>query len=217
MEEKKIDVKEVWDNAYKESMREELGWYESVPEPSLSLIKKYVPSRYKEVLDAGCGESTLLQSFIDNGFKELAGMDLSSEAIKFQKENLKYIQGETEISLKVGDLTEKLNFEKKGTLWHDRAVFHFIFEDSLRKNYKENVKKYLEDDGIFILACFSRENEAERCNGLLVNKQNVEDLEKFFEDSFVMIESLKYSYTMPWGDVRKYIYCIFSKKSYNLS
>ena len=213
----KNEIKEIWDEAYKENLREELGWYEAVPEPSLSLIKKYALNKNEKILDAGCGESTLLQSLIENKFKDIEGIDLSSEAIAFQKKNLKYSELDVEINLKVADLTENLKFDKKGKIWHDRAVFHFLFDDSLRKNYKDNVKKFLVNEGIFILSCFSKENEAEKCNGLLVNKQDVKELECFFEDSFSLKETLEYNYKMPWGDTRKYIYCIFLKKSYNLN
>lgn len=213
----KNEIKEIWNQVYKENSREELGWYEVIPEPSLSLIKKYTLNKKEKILDAGCGESTLLQSLIENEFKDIEGIDLSSEAIDFQKKSLKYSELDVEIKLKVADLTENLKFDKKGKIWHDRAVFHFLFDDSLRKNYKDNVKKFLINEGVLILSCFSKENEAERCNGLLVNKQGVKELEYFFEDSFILKETLEYDYKMPWGDIRKYIYCIFLKKSYNLS
>ena len=67
----KNEIKEIWDEAYKENLREELGWYEAVPEPSLSLIKKYALNKNEKILDAGCGESTLLQSLIENEFKDI--------------------------------------------------------------------------------------------------------------------------------------------------
>nr|WP_274722667.1 class I SAM-dependent methyltransferase [Cetobacterium somerae] len=193
-----------------------MGWYEVIPEPSLSLIKKYTLNKNEKILDAGCGESTLLQFLVDNEFKDIEGIDLSSEAIDFQKKSLKYSELDVEIKLKVADLTENLEFNKKGKIWHDRAVFHFLFDSSLRRNYKNNVKKFLVNEGVLILSCFSKKNEAIKCNGLLVNKQDIKELEEFFKDSFVLIESLEYDYIMPWGDIRKYIYCIFLKKSYNL-
>ena len=212
----KNEIKEIWDGVYKENSREELGWYEVIPEPSLSLLKKYTLNKNEKILDAGCGESTLLQFLVDNEFKDIEGIDLSSEAIDFQKKSLKYSELDVEIKLKVADLTENLEFNKKGKIWHDRAVFHFLFDSSLRRNYKNNVKKFLVNEGVLILSCFSKKNEAIKCNGLLVNKQDIKELEEFFKDSFVLIESLEYDYIMPWGDIRKYIYCIFLKKSYNL-
>lgn len=207
----KDKIEKIWDRTYKESLREELGWYEAISEPSLSLIKKYHLDRSQKILDAGCGESTLIQSLIDNNFKDIEGIDLSLEAINFQKKNLKNIQSDSNIVLRKANLTEGLKFERKGMLWHDRAVFHFIFEESLRESYKKNIKNFLDDNGIFILALFSKENEAEKCNGFLVNKQSIEEVNEFFKDSFLLKETLEYDYKMPWGDVRKYIYCIFSK------
>lgn len=205
-----MNNKNAWDEVYKENDREELGWYEHTPEPSLSLIKKYLKNKKSIVLDAGCGEGTLIQSLLDNGFEKIIGMDFSSQAIGFLKENLKQTEGK-EVELRVEDLSQNISFHEQGELWHDRAVFHFFQEDSLRGKYKENLNRFLKPQGIFVIACFSKENEAEKCNGLPVHKYTVKELQEYFKDSFKLKESLIYTYTMPFGDIRNYIYCIFSK------
>lgn len=203
---------EIWNQTYMENRREELGWYESTPEPSLSLIKKYVLDKKKKILDAGCGESTLIQALIDNGFQDIEGIDLSSQAIEFLKKNLNRTH-DSEVFLRAGDLTKNLNFEKKGILWHDRAVFHFLQDAVSKEMYKLNLKKFLEKDGIFIISCFSKENEAEKCNGFPVQKYTADEVKSFFEDSFQLEETFSYDYVMPWGDTRNYVYVVFSKKN----
>ena len=50
------------------------------------------------------------------------------------------------------------------------------------------------------------------CNGLPVKKYNLEDLKKIFSDNFKFEESLLWDYIMSSGDIRKYIYAVFSKK-----
>lgn len=201
----------IWDETYRGNSREELGWYEATPEPSLSLIKKYVLDKKGKIIDVGCGESTLIQSLMDEGFQEIEGIDLSSSAIEFLQKNIKIPFG-AEVYLREGDLTENLNFEKRGKLWHDRAVFHFLQDESSKKSYKLNLNRFLEEEGFFILACFSKENESEKCNGFPICKYSAEELEKFFEDSFQLEEVLSYDYTMPWGDKRNFLYMVFSKK-----
>lgn len=205
-----MEREKIWNQTYLENSREELGWYEGLPEPSLSLVKKYVTDKKEKILDAGCGESTLIQYLSDEGFQNIEGIDLSSRAIEFLQKNLKIALG-AKIFLREGDLTKDLTFDGKGRLWHDRAVFHFLQENSFKEVYKSNLEKFLEKDGFFILACFSKENEAERCNGFPVCKYTSEELRVFFKDSFNLKETFSYDYIMPWGDKRKFIYMVFSK------
>lgn len=207
-------MKENWDAVYKEVRREELGWYENGSCKSVSLIEKYAKNKEKLILDAGCGETTLIQLLVEKGYHEIIGIDFSIEAINFLK-NTMILEEKTKLHLEVRDLTEKIEFFKKGSLWHDRAVFHFLQTSKDREAYKNNLKNFLEKDGIFIISCFSKKNEAEKCNNLLVKKYDLEELVKIFGDSFELKEFLEYDYKMPWGDIRKYITCVFSKMSEN--
>ncbi len=202
---------EEWDTAYVENSPEDLGWYEKISEPSLTLIKKYLKEREKTVLDAGCGESTLIQSLLDNGYRNLIGIDISSQAIKFLNENIRLPKDAT-LELRRENLTEQLNFKKQGGLWHDRAVFHFLQKRTEQQGYKKNLFNFLGKGDIFIIACYSDENSAEMCNGLPVKKYNLEDLKKIFSDNFKFEESLLWDYIMSSGDIRKYIYAVLSKK-----
>ncbi|MBC2851854.1 class I SAM-dependent methyltransferase [Cetobacterium sp. 8H] len=203
-------MKENWDEIYKELKREELGWYEKESCKSIDLIQKYTKDKEKIILDAGCGETTLIQSLIEKGYQEIIGIDFSIEAINFLKKTI--ILGEkTKLHLEVKDLTDRIEFLKKGSIWHDRAVFHFLQTSKDREAYKNNLKNFLEKDGIFIISCFSKKNDAEKCNDLLVKKYDLKELIEIFGDSFKFKESLEYDYKMPWGDIRKYITCVFSK------
>ncbi|MBC2857193.1 methyltransferase domain-containing protein [Cetobacterium sp. 2A] len=206
-----MEIKDIWNETYCENSREELGWYEDVPEPSLSLIKKYLKNKSEKILDAGCGESTLIQSLLENGYSNLEGIDLSSQAITFLKENIEIPKG-SKVSLRVENLTNQIYFENVGKLWHDRAVFHFLENESSKKSYKNNLINFLKSGGIFIISCFSKDNDAEKCNGLSVYKYNTDDLINFFGDSFKLEETLTHCYLTPWGDNRKYVYCVFSKE-----
>lgn len=206
-----LDIKKFWDEIYNENSRDNLGWYEPISEQSLSLIKKYSKDRDKIILDAGCGETTLLQSLLDEKFSNVQGVDISSEALKFLESNIK-IPKNANLVLRIADLTNDLNFEKKGIIWHDRAVFHFIHDKNLKERYKNNLNKFLDKEGVFILSCFSSENSTDICSGLKVKRYSKEELVNFFKDSFTLVESFIYEYTMPWGDIRKFIYCVFIKK-----
>lgn len=205
-------MKNPWDIVYEESSIEELGWYEKESQPSLSLIEKHSQNKDNLILDAGCGETTLIQELINKNYTNIYGIDLSSVAINFLKNNVK-TPNNFKLSLEVKNLTDDLSFSTKGNLWHDRAVFHFLHSDKDRETYKKNILNFLEDKGILILSCFSKENSAERCNNLLVKKYDEKELISFFSDSFTLLENFSYDYTMPWGDNRKFLYFVFQKNS----
>lgn len=206
----KIKLQEIWDEVYKENNREDLGWYESIPEPSLSLIKKYNKDFNEIIVDAGCGESTLIENLIASNYKNIIGIDISSSAIDFLKNNTSIVGS---INFINQDLSEEINLNDKVALWHDRAVFHFLIDDTKRNVYKRNLINNLSKNGVFIIACFSDKNIATKCNGLPVKKYKFNELEDFFSDFFKLKEKIIHEYIMPHGDKREYIYCVFQKNN----
>ncbi len=206
-------MKNCWDKAYEENSITELGWYEKLPFPSIFLIEKYLPDKNSLIMDAGCGETTLIQELINRNFTNISGIDISSSALNYLNKNLILKDNPSiNISLYCKDLTTNINFLKKGSLWHDRAVFHFLQDETKQDSYKNNLISFLESNGIFIISCFSTNNKAENCNNLLVKKYDLDTLKKYFSDSFEFLESFTYNYKMPWDDTREYIYCVFRKK-----
>lgn len=205
--------KQIWDETFRDNSVEDLGWYEEIPEPSFSLVKKYLSQKDKLIIDAGCGRGTLLSNLLKDNYTNLLGVDLSSEAINSIGEDLRgEMKDSMNLNFIVGDLTKKIDFFHRGCLWHDRAVFHFLLTDVEREGYISNLKKFLEENGIFILACFSKKNIAEMCNGFPVKKYDVAELEIIFQKDFTLVENFEYNYTMPWGDQRNFVYMVFRKK-----
>lgn len=206
-------MKNYWDMTYDDNSITELGWYEKIPSTSISLIEKYLPDKTALIMDAGCGETTLIQELLNRDYSNIIGIDMSSTAIDYLNKNIKLKNNDfTNLLLKCEDLTNNIIFSKKGNLWHDRAVFHFLQEKSNQESYKKNLINFLEPNGIFIISCFSTDNVAEKCNNLPVKKYDSEELKSFFSDSFDFLESFIYDYIMPLGDTRKYLYCVFRKK-----
>jgi hypothetical protein len=54
-------------------------------------------------------------------------------------------------------------------------------------------------------------NGATMCSGLPVQRHSMESLHEFLGDEFKLIESLDYTYHMPSGDLRPYVYTRFQK------
>jgi len=49
------------------------------------------------------------------------------------------------------------------------------------------------------------------CSGLPVQRYNVDSLRDFFGGNFKLVEGLDYTYQMPSGDLRPYVYARFQK------
>lgn len=64
----------------------ELWWYKCLHEITLDKIEK-LSSKEAKVLDAGCGTGGMLNYLHANGFSNITGFDLSSDAIEHAKQN----------------------------------------------------------------------------------------------------------------------------------
>ncbi len=90
-------------------------------------------------------------------------------------------------------------------VWHDRAVFHFLTEEQDRQTYHSLLERIVMPGGYVIMAAFAMDG-ATRCSGLPVQRYSTESLVEFLGDGFKLIESLDYTYHMPSGDLRPYVY-----------
>jgi hypothetical protein len=59
--------------------------------------------------------------------------------------------------------------------------------------------------GFVILAAFAM-NGATKCSGLPVQRYSVDSLCEFLGDGYRLVESSDYTYRMPSGDLRPYVY-----------
>jgi len=112
----------------------------------------------------------------------------------------------------VDDLThsKELNKLEKVDLWHDRAVLHFFTELKEQNAYFDLVKKLVKQDGYAIIASFSV-GGANKCSGLPIHQYDVNLLKEKLGENFTLVDSFDYTYTMPSGDSRAYIYTLFKK------
>jgi len=197
-----------WDNAYSNKPEEKLGWFETDLSPMLNLISKTNLNKSSQILNAGAGNTRLIDELISEGFTNLIATDLSKVALN----NLSERVGTKNVDCIVDDLTNpiKLNSINLVDLWIDRAVLHFFTEEKDQKNYFELINKKVTKGGFVILAEFSLEG-AKKCSGLDVVRYDKEALSKKLGPDFKLIESFDYIYTMPSGDERPYIYALYKK------
>ena len=110
-----MDIKEHWENVYKDKLATDVSWYQQEPVLSLQLIRKYSPHHDVRLIDVGGGASTLCDYLLRNGYKHITVLDLSSNAITQAKERLG--KNSSLIQWQEEDVTHLETDESYG-LWH---------------------------------------------------------------------------------------------------
>ncbi len=146
-------MKNHWEHIYSSKEIDRLGWYEETPEPSISLISRCRTTKDDPVLDVGTGASTLIDYLLDQGYKNIIAVDISDTALqklrkRLGKEKSRRVRWITD------DITKPVYINKLIgiTLWHDRALLHFLLGEKERKSYLTTLKKVLKKGGYVIIA-----------------------------------------------------------------
>jgi len=201
-----VNLKEHWDKAYLNSSEDKLGWYETDLTPTIKLISKTGLSKSARILNVGAGSTTLIDELLKLGYSKLIASDLSEVALK----NLENRLGTEKVDFIVDDLihpTVLKNIEPVD-LWIDRAVLHFFTNENGQNIYFDLLKSKVKSNGFVLLAEYNL-NGATVCAGLPIHRYSKEMLIKKLGTEFELINSFNYTYIMPSGAERPYVYTLF--------
>lgn len=204
-----MDLANHWNKVYRSNPIASLGWYEEYASPSIELISKCNLDPDDPIIDVGAGASSLMKTLIENGYRNLFALDISNEALTGLKESLAVEQDKYVRFIQV-DIRSPEWVSEVGevTLWHDRALLHFLTEASDREEYVDRLRSTVKINGFVVIGAFSLAG-ARRCSGLPVHRYSAESLSGLLGDAFRLVESLDYIYRQPGGDTRPYIYTRF--------
>ena len=200
------NLKNHWENIYKNKNEDEVSWFQQIPSSSIKLIKSTGIDNPK-IIDVGSGRSKLLKSLIDIGYNNLTYIDISEAALKKSKEFLE------DQSNKVKWIAEDiLNFktEEKFDIWHDRAVFHFLTEQNQIKKYVDLVSKNISNDGYLIIGTFS-ENGPLKCSGLNVSRYSKKLIQETFIRNFDLKHTFHIDHITPFSTIQNFQFSLFKK------
>ena len=201
------DLKSHWENIYSSKKEDDVSWFQEHPKTSIDLIEKYSIDKSISIIDIGSGRSKILKNLIENGYDDLTYLDISQEACSKSKISLRNKQDLVEWHV-VNVLD--FNTEKNFSIWHDRAVFHFLISKEDVEKYKQVALKNIVQGGYLILGTFS-ENGPAKCSGLNVSRYSPELLKKIFNPEFKMIESFKIDHKTPFDTNQNFLFSIFKK------
>src|SRR5262249_27322512 len=123
---------EHWEGVYQTKAETEVSWYQDRPERSLALIKSTAPAPSAAIIDIGGGASHLVDALLAEAFVDLTVLDISEAALGRSKQRLG--PKADQVSWLVADIT-RWQPPRQWQIWHDRAVFHFLTEQSDQDAY----------------------------------------------------------------------------------
>jgi SAM-dependent methyltransferase len=175
-----MSKKEHWDNIYSTKSLEEVSWHQPIPKISLDFILSLDLAKDSPIIDVGGGDSFLVDSLLNEGYTDLTVLDISKVAIERAK--IRLAKNANKINWIVSDI---INFfpERKYSIWHDRAVFHFLRKEKEINSYLKSLNSGTATDGRLVLGTFA-ENGPTRCCALDVKRYSFNDLERKFGDKF---------------------------------
>lgn len=201
-----------WERVYQKTSVDRLGWYETNPEPSLRLIEQCSLHKDASILNVGVGATTLVDELLKAGYPNIIANDISSSAIA--ELQLRLGPGQSKmVHWIVDDITHPTELQslKQIDLWHDRAVLHFFQDIVSQDAYFNLLRKLVRKEGYVIIAAFNLDG-ALKCSGLPVFRYNTMMLQERLGEEFDLKEAFDFTYTMPSGDTREYVYTLFQRK-----
>jgi len=202
------DRKTHWENVYDNISALEVSWYQKQPDLSMQLIHNTQLSRDVSIIDVGGGTSTLVDCLYNEGYKNIGVLDISSQALACTKTRLG--DKSSEIEWFEGDIT-LFKPPHQFSIWHDRAVFHFLTNQSDRRKYINILKNALEAHGHLIIAAFAIGGPSQ-CNGLDIVQYNAEKLIAELGAGFKLVQEMKEIHITPANKEQKFGYYHFIRQ-----
>jgi hypothetical protein len=105
----------------------------------------------------------------------------------------------------VGDITEVELEGSAYSMWHDRAVFHFLTSPQQRVEYVRQVAHAVEHGGQVIVSAFGPDGPT-RCSGLDLTRYDAESLHGQFGARFRLVESSQELHRTPFRTTQQFLY-----------
>jgi SAM-dependent methyltransferase len=200
-----MDPKTHWETIYRTKDVHEVSWFQAEARRSFDLITRICPDQSAPIIDVGAGASVLVDNLLDAGYRDLSVLDLSEAALEISRDRL----GDDSAKVKWmrADVLGAQLDEGAYTVWHDRAVFHFLTNAADREAYVEQVRRAVRPGGHVLVATFA-EDGPEYCSGLPVVRYSAEGLHSEFGTDFLLVRSEHEDHLTPGGGEQSFLYCL---------
>ncbi len=195
-----------WETVYETKSPFEVSWTQQIPKTSLDFIESFDLPKTTAIFDVGGGDSNLVDHLLALGHENVTVLDISAKSIERAKERLGFLAEKvTWIVSDIKDFQPKIKY----SIWHDRAAFHFLTQDSQKEKYLDLVNQAVE--GYLIIATFSEDGPL-KCSGLEIQQYSEKSLEEQFDQKFELIESKIEDHQTPFNTIQNFVFGIFKRK-----
>jgi ubiquinone/menaquinone biosynthesis C-methylase UbiE len=190
-----------WERVYLDASSQSLSWFEPEPRGSLAIIDSLALPPPEPIVDVGAGTSRLAAVLLERGHSDITVMDISERALEAARAD---IPEPERVRWVVGDVRTE-DFGRRFSLWHDRALFHFMVAPEDQDSYLAAVERSVARGGHIVIATFAPEGPT-HCSGLPVVRYSAEELAERFE-GIATLESHRYQqHVTQGGEPRQYLY-----------
>ena len=199
------ETKDHWENVYLAKSPHEVSWYQRDPALSLSLIAGTKIPREAAIIDVGGGSSLLVDRLADEAYTNISVLDISASALACSRTRL--AEKASTVHWYEEDVTA-FKPPHRFTLWHDRAVFHFLTGKLDRGRYVDVLKQALEPRGHIIVMTFAIGGPS-RCSGLDIVQYDAEKIAAELGPGFELIKDGHKVHLTPAGNEQRFAYFYF--------
>ena len=182
-----------------------MSWYQPEARASLDLITRVAHDLDEPIIDIGGGASTLIDGLLDSGYRDLSVLDLAGPALAIAQSRLG-VRSHVVRWREANALTAQLPL-RHYSVWHDRAVFHFLTDRADRQRYVAQARHAIRRGGHIIVASFAPDGP-QRCSGLDVVRYTPGAMHREFGAGFALLDSVRDEHHTPSGMVQSFVYCL---------
>lgn len=199
------DHLEHWNRVYAEKDPSSVSWFQPEPEPSLRALDRLGARPTSSLIDVGGGASTLVDTLLERGWRDVTVLEIASTALERTKARLGEVADN--VAWEVADVTTWHPI-RRYDVWHDRAVFHFLVQPEQRAAYRKAMAEGLAPGGLVVVAAFALDGP-ERCSGLQVQRYDADKLAEEMGPSLELIEAWQEEHVTPWKASQAFTWCAF--------
>ncbi|KYK44152.1 class I SAM-dependent methyltransferase [Bradyrhizobium diversitatis] len=197
-----------WDHVYATKGEAEVSWFQDSPTISLEMIRAANPDHGAAIIDIGGGASRLVDALLQDGYRDVAVLDLSANALDAVKKRIGKIG--SIVDWIVADATT-WQPAKTYDVWHDRAAFHFLTEPRDRAAYVERLRAALTPGGQVVIGTFAPDGP-EKCSGLPVQRHDSASLAAELGPEFELVETRSETHHTPWDSTQAFQFSRFRRR-----
>lgn len=175
--------KQHWEQVYQNRSDDDVSWYQRHPERSLEYITQCDISKQAPIMDAGGGASRLVDCLLQQGYSDVSVMDIARAPLRLGERRLG--AQARRVHWIESDVTQFIP-PRRYTLWHDRAVFHFLVEPDKQQAYRRMLERALSEGGHLILAAFAPDGPT-MCSNLPIQQHDADSVTALFGQGFELL------------------------------